>query len=150
MCKLAEYRQAGKLLNADAARKRVIQLIAKVSDSVAASIDSALGVALGTALGTNAAMPKGLPSLDTSEVLALVEAQRPTVQASISEMMVPMLGYMYRDLSMADLRGYLSELSSQQARQFNSGLRALFSDALKRQSVNVGAAFAKELTATKA
>jgi hypothetical protein len=147
---LAEYSQAGKLLNADPARKRVIERIANVAGSVDASVDAMLGVALGTALGSNASMPKGQPRLDHKEVLALVEAQRPVMRAAISEMMVPMLGNFYRDLTLAELRGYLSELSSQQSRDFIRAFRSVFNDALRRQALNIGAVFAKEFTATKA
>jgi hypothetical protein len=147
---LADLKLAGDRLQADPARQRVLQKIAAVSGGVEASIDAMLSVSLGTALGSNAAMPKGQPRLDTAEVIALVEAQRPVIRAALADMMMPMLGHLYRDVPLPDLRRYLAELSSEEGRQFISVFRSVFGNAIKRQGLNIGAMFAKEYTAIKA
>jgi len=143
----SELVAAFRRLRSDRKRRDVIARISAAMGGVDAEVDALAVISGATAYGMMNAMPDNKPRLDQTQLDSNPSAQRARLRAALEPLVLPSVERRYARFTLAELKAYAAEMSSPLAQRFAALLRAASNEALRRQGVAIGHAFAKRLTA---
>lgn len=146
----AKLRDAQAMLVSDPKRADLVDAIVSEVNAVDFTTNALVNLSLGTAIGTMAALPKGYPRMDESQLMAMIDGQRTAIRAIVASTTVPSYAVLYEPLSNSDLQGYLAALRTPHNKRTLQTVLAAFDAAIRRQAVAIGAAFGRIVTASRA
>lgn len=138
-----------KALTAQPQRTRLLTALIKAQGGVRATVDTLINISIGTSLGAAAAAPADRPRPTESEITALIEGMRPSMEKQIGQVVMPLFAEIYETVSDADLKKYLAELNTPHELKWTAvGLEAMNSS-LRAEAIKIGVRFAKEIDSQK-
>jgi hypothetical protein len=134
-----------------AKRTRLIAELIIATKAIEQTANLIEGVALGMAMGMDSTQPvqnrQGLPTLQ-ARLRSLMPPEQ--IRLSLAEAVPNLYGYMYREVSDADLAAYLAFNRSTAGTKYNDTLIAAFTEAMLRASMRTGPLIEKSLAKTPA
>lgn len=146
---MQRFAAAQKALDANPARKANLRKIVASIGGGRSLTNAMINISIGTAMGASAIAPKDQPRPSEGDILEMIEAARPQMEASIGKMMLPMYGALYAVLSDKDIAALASAMSKPAARKYSDVADNAFNTALRAQALKMGRRFAQEMQAEK-
>lgn len=140
---------AQKALDANLSRKANLKTIIAMTGGAQSVTNAMINISIGTAMGASALAPQDQARLSDSEIVDMIEASRPQMEASLSKMMLPIYGSLYATLSDDEVRALAKELSKPAARKLNDVMDTAFNAAMRAQALKMGRRFAQEMQGEK-
>jgi hypothetical protein len=120
-------------------RQKLIAELISVTDAVKASAVTQETLSLGVAMGMDALQPKERRAGEATLRGRLRMVMPPEkINAALAERLPMLHAYNYRDVTDADLQGYVRFLKSAGGKRYQDGMTAAFLEGLGRASVQVG------------
>lgn len=136
---LQAYAERLKAKPLSAKRQQLIAELLSVTNAVKAVAGAQEAMALGVALGMDSLQPPERRAGEAALRGRIREMMPPEkIQAVLAEQLPVMSAYTYRDISDADLAGYVAFLKSAGGKRYQDATTAALIEALGRASVRVG------------
>jgi hypothetical protein len=133
------YAEGLKTKPVAAKRQTLISEMMAATGAVRAAAATAETMALGVAIGMDSLQPRERRLGEAGLRARIREAMPPEkIQAAFAQQLPVMYAYMYRDVSDADLGGYVGFLKGVAGKRYQDGMNAAFIEGLGRASVQVG------------
>lgn len=130
-------------------RRSIIRDLNVAMDNIEATVSVLINFSLGSAIGVTAALPHGAPQLEPQDLLRLIEQGRPRMREGIAAHVEGHVAALLEPVSNDDLETYLQELTSPAGKRYVDVSNRAFEQALRKQAVAIGSAFARNLRAQK-
>lgn len=145
----ARAKAAADALAKKPGRRSIVRDLNVAMDNVEATVSVLINFSLGSAIGVAATLPQGAPQLDPEDLLRLIEQSRSRMRAGIAEHVEGHVAALLEPVGDDDLEQYLQELTTPSGKRYVDVSNRAFEQALRRQAIAIGSAFARNLRAQK-